>query len=382
MNNNIQTQINKVEKSIIELKEFSNPFSTKFPKTAKLRTLTERMQDLKIPGISIAVIVNNKIDWLKQYGVIDNRTNQEVTQNTIFQAASTSKLITALITLHYVEKKILNLNENINNYLQSWKLPENSEFQNQTVTILDILTHKSGIPTSNFGLDNSGRIPTLVDVLEGRLPAENEPARIKKKPKTSWEYSNLGFVILQLILEDTLKKPFPEIAKDVVFDPLMMKNSTFYYPIPKPIFTAEALPHTKDGVCEDPRLHPTAVAQGGLLTTPYDLALFTSEILLSYNGISEKIIHQNFVRKMLQTQCDIDPDLLGLPVRQGIGVLLFGENDSLVFFHPGSNLPGANCWLFGFPRKEFGAVIMTNGQMGDYFAMEIIKALSIVYLSN
>jgi len=237
-------------------------------------------------------------------------------------------------------------------------------------------------PTSNFGLDNSGRIPTLVDVLDGRIPAENEPARIKKKPKTFWEYSNLGFVILQMILEDTLKKPFPEIANDVVFKPLMMKNSTFYYPIPKPIFTSEALPHTKDGECENPRLHPTAVAQGGLLTTPYDLALFTSEILLSYNGISEKIIHQDFVRKMLQTQCDIDPDLLGLPVKQGIGVLLFGENDSLVFFHPGSNLPGANCWLFGFPRKEFGAVIMTNGQMGDYFAMEIIKALSIVYLSN
>ena len=300
----------------------------------------------------------------------------------MFQAASTSKLITALITLHFVENEILNLNENINNYLQSWKLPENSEFPNQPVTILDILTHKSGIPTTNFSQDNSGRIPTLLDVLEGRSPAENEPARIKKKPKTSWEYSNLGFVGLQLILEDTLKKPFPEIAYDVVFEPLMMKSSTFVYPIPKPIFTSDALPHTKDGVCETPRLHPTAVAQGGLLTTPYDLALFTSEILLSYNGISAKIIHQILVRKMLQTQCHIDSALLGLPVRQGIGVLLFGEKVSLVFFHPGSNLPGANCWLFGFPRKGIGAVIMTNGQMGDYFAMEIIKALSIVYLSD
>lgn len=382
MENNIQNRINKVEKSIIELKEFSNPFSTQFSKSAKFRNLTERMLELKIPGISIAVIVNNKINWLKQYGVIDNRSSQEVTQNTMFQAASTSKLITALITLHFVEKEILNLNENINNYLQSWKLPENSEFPNQTVSIFDILTHQSGIPTSNFSLDKSGGIPTLVDVLEGRSPAKNEPALIKKKPKISWEYSNLGFVILQLILEDILKKPFPEIANDVVFEPIMMKNSTFYYPIPKPILTFEALPHTKDGVCADPRLHPTAVAHGGLLTTPYDLALFTSEILLSYNGISEKIIHQNFVRKMLQTHCDIDPALFGIPIRQGIGVLLFGENDSLVFTHPGSNLPGANCWLFGFPRKGFGAVIMTNGQMGDYFAMEIIKALSIVYLSD
>ena len=91
----------------------------------------------------------------------------------MFQAASTSKLITALITLHFVENEILNLNENINNYLQSWKLPENSEFPNQPVTILDILTHKSGIPTTNFSQDNSGRIPTLLDVLEGRSPAEN-----------------------------------------------------------------------------------------------------------------------------------------------------------------------------------------------------------------
>lgn len=65
MNKNIKKCINKVEESIIELKEFSNPFSTQFSKTAKLRNLTERMQELKIPGISIAVIVNNKIDWLK-----------------------------------------------------------------------------------------------------------------------------------------------------------------------------------------------------------------------------------------------------------------------------------------------------------------------------
>jgi len=378
----IQNRIKKVEESIIDYQNISNLFTSQFSKSPKKSRLTERMQELNIPGVSIAVITKNKIEWLKQYGIIDNRTNKKVTQKTMFQAASTSKLITALIILHFVEKETLKLDEEINNYLHSWKLPENTEHPNQKVTILDILTHRSGIPTTNFGRDDSGVIPSLVDVLEGRLPAENEPARIKKKPKTSWEYSNLGFVILQLLLEDTLKKPFPEIAYDVVFKPLKMKNSTFYYPIPESLVTSEALPHTKDGECADPRLHPTAVAHGGLLTTPYDLALFTSEIMLSYKGLSEKIIHKKLVRKMLQSHCDIDPDLLGLPIRQGVGVLLFGENDSLVFTHPGSNLPGTNCWLFGFPKKEFGAVIMTNGQMGDYFCMEIIKALSIVYLSN
>jgi len=375
-------RIDTVEQSIIDVKEFSDPFSTQYSKSTQFIQLTERMKEYKIPGVSLAVINNNKIDGLAQYGLTDNISNQKIEPNTYFQAASTSKLVTAITTLHIVEKEIIDLNEDINNYLHTWKLPENPEFPNQAITILDILTHMSGIPTTNFSQDDSGKIPSLEDVLEGRPPAENEPARIGKEPRKSWEYSNLGFVILQLILENVLCKPFSKIVKEVVFDPLKMKNSTFTYPIPESMFTSEALPHTKEGVCESPRLHPTAVAQGGLMTTPYDLALFTVEVMRSYKGISEKVIKKETVRRMLETQCDIDANLLGIPLRQGIGVLLYGEADSLVFAHPGSNLPGANCWLFGLPNKGFGAVIMTNGQMGDFFIMEIIKALSLTYFSN
>ena len=99
-------RIEKVEQSIIDVKEFSDPFSTQFSKSTQFRLLTERMKEYNIPGVSLAVINDNKLDGLVQYGVTDNVSNQKVEPNTLFQAASTSKLVTAITLLHFVEKEI------------------------------------------------------------------------------------------------------------------------------------------------------------------------------------------------------------------------------------------------------------------------------------
>jgi hypothetical protein len=111
------------------------------------------------------------------------------------------------------------------------------------------------------------------------------------------------------------------------------------------------------------------------MTTPSDLAVFTAELMRACQGLSSRLLSGEMMRQMLRKELDLDPQMFGLPLGEGLGVLLYGADENLVFAHPGSNLPGTNCWLLGSPSVGKGAVVMTNGALGEVLAMEIISAI-------
>jgi CubicO group peptidase (beta-lactamase class C family) len=83
------------------------------------------MKTLHVPGLSIAVIHDGKIEWLKSYGA--KRPDEDpVTTETLFQAGSISKPVAAIAALRLVQEGRLFLNQNVNDLLTSWRLPENS----------------------------------------------------------------------------------------------------------------------------------------------------------------------------------------------------------------------------------------------------------------
>jgi CubicO group peptidase (beta-lactamase class C family) len=346
---------------------------------AKL-ALSDRMAHYKIPGVSIAVINNSKIEWAKGYGTLVAGRPAPVTVESIFQAASTTKLLVSAIALHYVEKGRFDLDKNINTYLQAWKIPENEFTTKEKVTLRRLLTHQSGLnrPEGGFSREE-GSVPTLVQVLKGETPATNKPAVVEFEPGSRWEYSNFDFVVIQLLLEEALGKPLNEIARETVFDPLGMSSSTLVYPLSPDFAAREAIPHDPEGKPGTPALHPTAVAQGGLLTTPSDLALFTAELINAYQGKSDRLIKQETARRMFHTEVELDPRILGFPMGQGLGAFVRGEGNTFSFLHPGDNYPGASSWLVAYPELGQGVVIMTNGAMGNMLAMEIMAALSAEY---
>lgn len=96
-----------------------------FIKGDKLKSITEVMKETNTPGVSIAIIHDFEIIWAKGYGISDIETQLRVNTNTIFQAASISKPLTALAVMKLVQDGKLDLDENINLYLKTWKLPEN-----------------------------------------------------------------------------------------------------------------------------------------------------------------------------------------------------------------------------------------------------------------
>lgn len=345
----------------------------------KLYTLAERMAAGKVPGVSLAVIDRLRIEWAKGYGVLRAGGTAPVTTESLFEAASTSKLVTAVMVLRTVEQDRLDLDADVNTYLKSWKVPESEFTREQKVTLRRLLTHRAGLPATNFPYDETAGIPTLVQVLRGEAPAQNKPAVIELVPGSKWQYSNIGYVVIQQVLEDVYGQRFEELARTMVFRPLGMKSSTFAYPLPPAWRSREAVPHDDQGTAREPAMHPAARAQGGLMTTPSDLARLTIELMRASGGRSGRLLSPASVRQMLQPEVELDPKLFGTPAREGLGVFLLGEGEGLSFGHPGSNYPGATCWLVGYPEKGRGVIVMTNGAGGELLALELMAALTKVY---
>ncbi|MBA7654469.1 D-aminopeptidase [subsurface metagenome] len=211
-------------------------------------TLTERMKYYKVPGISIAVIKDFKIQWGKHYGVMDRDTKEPVTNKTMFGVGSLSKAVAAMVILKKVEERKLILDGSVNDQLVSWKIPEN-EFTDKTqVTVRHLLSHSGGL---NMSYGTAGytadKMPTLIQIMNGEKPAMTEAVRIENEPGTAFRYSNHGYAVLQQLLIDIENKPFPEIVRETVFNPIGMTQSAFEQPLPQKWLPFAASGHRRDG---------------------------------------------------------------------------------------------------------------------------------------
>ncbi len=334
--------------------------------------ILDRMKYYNIPGVSVAVIDNGKIDWAKGYGIKETGGNDPVTPETLFQAASISKPVTALGTLQLVEKRILDLDSPVNDKLVSWKVPENEFSEKEKVTLRRLLTHSAGLTVTGFpGYATSEQIPTPVQVLDGEKPANTSPVRIDMVPGAQWRYSGGGFVVTQLLVADISGKTFQEYMQTTVLAPLGMTHSTFEQPLPREKAEQATSGHLANGEVIKGRWHVyPELAAAGLWSTPSDLCRFAIELQKSFAGGSNKVISQEMAVKMLA------PGIGNWGLGVGLGEWTAEEKRS--FSHGGGN-KGFICMLFAFVNKGKGAVVMTNSDNGNELVMEILRSLSSVY---
>ncbi len=337
--------------------------------------LEERMQELKVPGISISVINNFEIEWSACYGIKDVRTNEKVTLDTLFEGCSTSKTFTSVAILNLIDRELISLDSDVNQYLKTWKIPTNDFTQKNRITLRHLLTHTSGInrPDSMFGVEDS-KIPTIEQVLNGVSPAINDAVEVNSLPGKEHNYSNFGYIIIQKLLEDLEDSSFPKIIKDVIFNPLNMINSTFEFPSGE-LKSKSIVPHDDQGIARESGLHPTALGQGGILTTPTELCLFLVELMNSFHGRSNKLLSHGMTKEMLSSQLKLDPAKYFGFTSQGLGIFLIEEEDKLLITHPGTNLPGATCLMIANPVTGQGAVIMANGINGELLNLQILYSI-------
>jgi CubicO group peptidase (beta-lactamase class C family) len=264
-------------------------------------TLQELMERFGVPGVSVAVIKDFQIAWTKAYGQADVTTKSPVTPETMFQAASISKPVTAFAVMRLVDAEKLSLDEDVNRYLKSWKVPENEFTRGRPVTLRALLSHTSGTG-DGFGFPGyspSAERPTLVQILNGEKPSNVGRVSWERPPFTASKYSGGGTVVVQLLLTDTLGKPFHEIMRELVLDPVGMKNSTYEQPLPPQRDSNAARAHDGRGRAMDAKWHVyPEQAPAGLWTTPTDLAKLAIELQKALRGES-RILSRGAAQEMI-----------------------------------------------------------------------------------
>ena len=189
------------------------------------RTLSHRMSDLKVPGVSIAFLENGKVKWVRSYGVADVAKGQPVTPNTLFQAASMSKAVAAAGALRLVEQGRLSLDEDVNGRLRAWKVPASAFTSDEKVTLRRLLGHTAGLTVSGFpGYQASKPVPTVVQILEGTAPAITPAVRSFEAPGQAYAYSGGGFTVAQLLMVEAGGKSFPDLLDTLVLRPAMPRH--------------------------------------------------------------------------------------------------------------------------------------------------------------
>ena len=292
----VEERIRRVEAGLLPAVVIKGAASPALP-------LAERMKFYRVPGVSVAVVSGGKIDWARGFGVKDVSTNEPVTTETLFQAGSISKPVAALAALRLVQDGRLSLHEDVNAHLVAWKVPENKFTKEKKVTLRGLLTHSAGLTVHGFpGYASSAEVPTLLQVLNGEKPANTRSIRVDTVPGTIWRYSGGGYTVMQQMLIDITKQPFPQLAKQLVFEPAGMKHSTFEQPLDRSRAQEAATAH-KDGEPLKGRFHTyPEMAAAGLWTTPTDLALLAVELQNSLTGKSNKIISQEMAKQMMSRQ--------------------------------------------------------------------------------
>lgn len=331
-------------------------------------SLAERMAHHDVPGASIAVVDEGRIVWARGFGVREAGGADSVTAETLFQAASVSKMIAATATLRLVEQGRLELDADVNRYLTSWRVPENRFTAREKVTLRRILSHSAGLTVHGFrGYPPGDPGPTLLQVLEGRAPATNVPVRVDTVPGAITRYSGGGTTVQQLLLTEVLGLPFPGLMEELVLAPLGMRHSTFERPLSPALRTRVAEAHDASGRVVFGSLGPE-MAAGGLWTTAGDLVRWAVAIDEARDGRPGAILSRAMAEQMLTRQSD----------GYGLGPELEGEGLALRFAHGGSN-PGYRAQLTYFPETGQAAAIMVNGDGGDPLIDEIQRAIAAEY---
>jgi len=257
--------------------------------------------------------------------------------------------------------------------LLSWKLPDNQFTVDQKVTLRRILSHSTGLTVSGFaGYVVGEPLPTLIEILDGKPPANSEPIRVDIVPGTKERYSGGGFVLLRQLLIDVTQTPFPALMKKLVLEPAGMRHSTYEQSLPPEWANLAATAHNADGqpLPGKWRIFPEG-ASDGLWTTPSDLARFAIELRRSWLGEVGQILYPGTAKQMLTQQ-------LG---EYGLGIRLSGRGDSARFWHGGSNQGGFECHMVCYEVSGQGAVIMTNayGEGAWLLWHEILRSIAAEY---
>jgi CubicO group peptidase (beta-lactamase class C family) len=329
------------------------------------QTLAERMRKLKVPGVSVALIRQGRIAWTRGWGVRHAGTCAPVTPDTVFQAASISKPVAALLALRLVEQGKLDLDGDVNARLRRWRIPEDTRFPSGRVTLRQLLSHSAGTGVHGFmGYLPGTPRPNLVQMLDGKPPANSAAVRLEALPGAGFRYSGGGYMIVQTLIEDATGRSFAELAQREVLESLGMAQSRFAQPLARGEQTNAAAGHDGGRPIRGGGYIYPELAAAGLWATPADLARMLIDVRAATKEPGH-IVSPQTAKTTLASINDVS----------GLGFQMWGKDTARRFGHYGGNLGFlSQAWIN--EASGDGIVIMTNGEGGMTLADDITRAVA------
>jgi len=338
--------------------------------------IEERMKHYRVQGLSLLLIENGHISQIDHYGTLEAGTNHHVNGLSVFNACSISKFLTSMLVMKLVEQGYLNLDEDVNKKLLSWKVPESPLTEHNKVTLRSLLCHQSGIidpvdsfPPSHAFQDNA----SIVDLLNGKTPYCQSSIEVLNEPWHEFHYSDAGFCIIQQVIEDVMKQSFDAVIDKFIFKPLDIVNSTFSTSITNTQEKTYSCGHHQNGdlVAGNYTIYPYPAACG-LWTTPCDLAKLLLELMDAIKGASKIGISAKLAKEFIQPQ--------GGKEWAGIGLFLEGSEHEVEISSLGWGV-GFQSMLVAYPYLEKGFIVMTNTDTGVHQMRGIIGELYKSFMS-
>ena len=337
-------------------------------------SLAGRMAYHGVPGASLALIADGELAVERAYGVKEAGRPDPVTTTTLFQACSISKPVAVLGTLRLVDRGLLDLDTDVNALLRSWRVPPNASWQPR-VTLRQIASHTAGLTVGGFpGYRRGAPLPTLTQILTGAFPANTAGIRVDTPPGVEFRYAGGGTTVLQQVLEDVTGRPFADLLRELVLEPLGMSSSGYTQPLPDELHDEAAVAHRSDEAPVEGGWHVyPELAAAGLWTTPGDLARYAIAVQRAATGEPGAVLGPELAMSMLTPHVRASPRLGGLD-SLGLGLFL-GGRDTAWFGHSGGN-EGFRCHLLAHREAGCGLAVMTNGDRGHSLVAEILDAIA------
>nr|MBP7332233.1 serine hydrolase [Bacillota bacterium] len=322
-------------------------------------TVNSKLEKYHIPNATVAVVKDGEIVYKKGFGLADIENNIPVdADTTLFRIGSTSKLITWTAVMQLVEAGKLDLNTDINTYLD-FEIPPQLEkpLRNTTakpITMTDLMTHTPGFedyPGMLFRLSKDELLP-LNDYIKNYLPARIFPAGEVAA------YSNYGTALAGYIVERVSGLPFSEYVEKNIFTPLNMNKSTYRQPpaLDSPVRIAKPYRFVNGSYTEASFEYIMLEPAGSMSSTASDMANFMLAHLSggAYNG--GRILKEETLKEMHKQHFTYDSTLGGMTLGFMHGVF----NDKNVLFHGGSTML-YNTGLYLAPEVNTGIFISCSG---------------------
>jgi CubicO group peptidase (beta-lactamase class C family) len=323
----------------------------KEPEQESLGTILDKeiprlMEAADVPGLSIAVVRDGQIFWEKAFGVKNRQTNEPVDENTMFEAASLTKTVTAYAAMRLLEKGELDLDTPLHEYFPNKeykKLSGDERYKQLTARL--VLTHTTGLP--NWG------------------------NRLMRDPGLQYGYSGEGFLYLGRAIEQISGMSLQDFAREEIFEPLGMAHTSYVW---NETYAANgACGHDSHGVAHELRKNTEPNGGASLLTTATDYATFICAILDS-QGLTPETVDQMTSSQVQVTKSREKADLFE-NVFWGWGWGVQPGDTGYAFWHWGDN-GDLRAYTVTYKDRREGFVYFANSNNGLAIA-EAISALIV-----